>query len=224
MLHAPLCKDCWKSITRYRGPSCRICALPLVSEYATTCGECLCHPPPFSMVMNFGLYSGALSEAIHALKFSGIRRLARPLGKLLAELPFPHLEGIIPVPVTKKTLRERGFNQALLLSRFLSKDIAIPIFMETLYKKRDTLPQIGLGARERAANLRNAFEVRGDVTGKRLLLLDDVMTTGATVRECSKTLRKAGAKEVVIATLARAVLTEPEAQPLFNDIIRKKKA
>ena len=176
------------------------------------------------MVMNFGLYSGALSEAIHALKFSGIRRLARPLGKLLAELPFPHLEGIIPVPVTKKTLRERGFNQALLLSRFLSKDIAIPIFMETLYKKRDTLPQIGLGARERAANLRNAFEVRGDVTGKRLLLLDDVMTTGATVRECSKTLRKAGAKEVVIATLARAVLTEPEAQPLFNDIINKKKA
>jgi ComF family protein len=159
------------------------------------------------MVLNFGLYSDALSEAIHALKFSGMKRLARPLGRLLTELSFPHLDGIVPVPVTRKTLRDRGFNQTLLLSQVLSRKIEIPIFMDMLYKKRDTLPQIGLGARERGVNLKNAFGVKEDVTDKRLLLLDDVMTTGATVRECSKTLRKAGAKEVVVVTLARAVPT-----------------
>jgi ComF family protein len=157
------------------------------------------------MVLNFGLYSGALSEAIHLLKFSGLKRFAGPLGKLLAELPIPPMEGIVPVPVTKSTLRTRGFNQALLLSVALSRHTGIPVCRDMVYKKRDTPPQIGLGARERARNLRNAFEVRGRVH-KRLLLLDDVMTTGATVRECTETLLKSGAQEVIAVTLARSVL------------------
>lgn len=78
--------------------------------------------------------------------------------------------------------------------------------MDTLYKKRDTLPQIGLGAKERASNLKNAFAVQGDLTDKKVILLDDVMTTGATVRECSRVLIKAGAKDVVVVTLARSAL------------------
>jgi ComF family protein len=157
------------------------------------------------MVLNFGLYSGSLSEAIHLLKFSGLKRLAKPLGKLLTELPIPPMDGIVPVPVTKRTLGTRGFNQALLLSVVLSRHTKIPVYMDVLYKKRDTPPQIGLGARERARNLKNAFEVKGRLDKPRLLLLDDVMTTGATVKECARTLVKAGAQEIVVVTLARSM-------------------
>ena len=184
-----------------------ICASPLVSEYSRRCGECLRHPPPFSMVLNYGLYSGALSEAIHLLKFSGLRRLARPLGKLLTELHLPCMDAIVPVPVSAKTLRERGFNQTLLLSKVLSRHLTIPVHMNLLLKKRETLPQIGLGAKERGRNLRNAFEVTRRLNKQGLVLLDDVMTTGATARECAKTLMKAGAREVVVVTLARSSLT-----------------
>lgn len=204
--YAPICMGCWEGIERYRGPSCRVCAAPLVSEHSGMCGECLSHTPPFSHVLSFGLYSGSLREAIHLLKFSGLRRLAAPLGRFLYELPVPEVDGIVPVPLSKKSLRERGFNQTLLLSRFLSRHLKIPLYMDVLYKKRDTAPQIGLRAMERAVNLKDAFGARGDLTGMRLLLLDDVMTTGATVSECSKTLIKAGAEKVVVATLARSAV------------------
>ncbi len=205
--YAPICSGCWGTITRYSGPSCDICAVPLLSEHSRRCGECLRKAPPFSTVLNYGIYSGALSEAIHLLKFRGIRRLAGPLGALLTELALPDIDAVVPVPVTAKTLRERGFNQALLLSRALSKRLGLPILMDILYKKKETPPQIGLGAKERLANLRDAFEVRKRLKGLRLLLLDDVMTTGATVRECSRMLLKAGASEVVVVTLARSPLT-----------------
>lgn len=202
--HSPLCMTCWNSIKGYYGPSCTVCATPLVSEYSRVCKECLLHRPHFSSVLSFGIYSGALKEAIHLLKFSGIKRLAKPLGRFLYDIPVPRMDGIIPVPLSKKTLRQRGFNQTLLLARVLSRRLGIPVCMDVLYKKEDTLPQIGLGAKERSSNLRKAFEVVGNVTDKRVILLDDVITTGATARECSKTLIRAGAKEVVVVTLARS--------------------
>ncbi len=124
----------------------------------------------------------------------------------MSQLPIDDLDGIVPVPVTKKTLQKRGFNQTLLLSKRVSKHFNIPVYMDVLYKERDTLPQIGLGAKERISNLRNVFTVKGEIDKMRLLLLDDVMTTGATVRECSKALIKAGAQEVIVVTLARSML------------------
>ena len=202
--YAPLCRGCWNSIERYAGPSCSVCARPLVSEYSRLCGECFSRKPYYSAALSFGLYSGALREAIFLMKFTGIRRLARPLAQLLHQLPIPPMDGVVPVPLTKKTLRERGFNQTLLLARQLSKSRGIPLFMDALMKKKDTPPQIGLRAKERASNLRNAFSAAGSVAGRKLILIDDVMTTGATVGECAKTLMKAGAQEVVVVTLARA--------------------
>ncbi len=205
--YAPICADCWFSIKKYKGPSCRLCAIPLASEHSRVCGDCLRKPPPFSAVLNYGLYSGALSEAIHLLKFTGVKRLARPLGNLLLELPIPRMDGIVPVPVTGRTLRDRGFNQTLLIAKVLSKRLQIPLRMDILFKTRETPPQIGLGAKERAVNLRNSFKARGRLHEMRLLLIDDVMTTGATARECAKTLKKAGADEVMVITLARSPLT-----------------
>ena len=202
--HSPICKSCWEGIGRYSGPSCRVCATPLVSEYAAVCKECMKDEPPFSLVLNYGIYSGALAEAIHQMKFYGIKRLAAPLGKLLLSLEIPECDAIVPVPLTKKGLRGRGFNQTLLVSKVLSKELKIPLHMDLLFKRKDTPPQIGLNAKERMKNIKGVFEASGRIDNLRLLLFDDVMTTGATVRECAKTLIKAGAKEVFVITLARS--------------------
>ena len=156
------------------------------------------------MVINYGLYEGVLAEAINQLKFHGVKRLSKLLGRLLQCLNLPKVGGIIPVPLSIRGLRERGFNQSLLIARVLSKIMKASLLMYVLFKKKETPPQIGLSAKERLSNLKNAFEVKGDIEGPRLLLVDDVMTTGATVTECSKELMKAGAKEVVVLTLAKS--------------------
>jgi ComF family protein len=114
------------------------------------------------------------------------------------------MDGIVPVPLHIESLRERGFNQSLLIARHLSRSLRVPLFMDILIKNTDTPPQIGLSARERISNIRNAFSVAGDVKGLKILLFDDVMTTGATARECSHELLNAGAQEVIVLTLARS--------------------
>ncbi|MBE0425047.1 MAG: ComF family protein [Nitrospirae bacterium] len=156
------------------------------------------------MVISYGLYDGVLAEAINQLKFYNVKRLLKPLGRLLLNFDLPEMDGLVPVPLSIRRLRERGFNQSLLIARVISKNIRIPLLMDTLLKVRETPPQTGLSAKERLLNLKNAFVVKGNVEGLRLFLVDDVMTTGATVTECSKQLLKAGAKEVVVLTLARA--------------------
>lgn len=203
-IYSPICKVCWSYIRRYTGPSCRICALPFSSELSSICAQCFKQLPPFSKVINFGIYEGALAEAIHQLKFHGVRRISKPLAILISNMSLPEIDGIVPVPLHIKSLRERGFNQSLLIARNIAHILRIPLFMDTLIKKKETHPQIGLSARERVSNIRNAFSVRGGVTGLRILLFDDVMTTGATVRECTRELLNAGAREVIVLTLARS--------------------
>lgn len=177
--------------------------MPFTSEYGHVCGQCLKKAPPFSKVLNYGLYEGVLSEAINHLKFYGIKRLAKPLAGLLCAFDFSGLDGIVPVPLSMRRLRERGFNQSLLIARVISRKFHVPLLMDNLMKIKETPPQIGLTAKKRLLNLKNAFGVKGDIKGFRILLVDDVMTTGATVTECSKVLIKAGAKEVTVLTLAR---------------------
>ena len=203
-IYSPLCKYCWSQIRRYTGPSCRICAMPFSSELSSICGQCLKQFPPFSKVINFGVYEGALAEAIYQLKFHGVRRISKPLTTLLSNISLPVVDGIVPVPLHIKSLRERGFNQSLLIARKLSRSLRLPLFMDILIKKKETPPQIGLSAKERISNVKNAFTVQGNVKGQRILLVDDVMTTGATVRECSHALVNAGAREVIVATIARS--------------------
>jgi competence protein ComFC len=203
-LYSPICSSCWSRIKRFSGPSCAICALPFASEYATVCSQCMIKRPPFSKVIFFGIYDGVLAEAISQLKFHGLKRLSKPLGTLLLNCELPVIDGILPVPLSVKGLRERGFNQSLLMAKVLSKNLQVPLFMDILWKKKETLPQIGLSKKERSTNLKKAFEVKGNIRGLRLLLIDDVMTTGATVTECSKVIMNAGAQEVIVLTLARA--------------------
>ena len=202
--HAPLCTSCWHTIKRYTGPSCRICAMPFSSSHSSLCGKCLKMPPPFSKVLTYGLFEGALVEAIHQFKFHGIKRLSGPLSELLLTIDIPEADGCIPVPLSIQGLRERGFNQSLLLARNIARRKKLPLFMDVLHKLKETPPQLGLSASKRLSNLKGAFQAKRSVQEKRLLLVDDVITTGATVAECAKQLLKAGARKVVVLSIARS--------------------
>lgn len=203
-LLAPFCSECWSGIEKYTGPSCRICATPITSEDATVCAECMKKPPLFSKAMSFGLYENTLASAIHFFKFQRIRRLYRPLGDLLLRSDMSGIDALVPVPLSARGLRERGFNQSLLLAKSLSDNNKVPLIMDGLLKKTDTPAQIGLSKTERGLNLKGSFTTERNFSGMRLLLVDDVMTTGSTANECSKVLLRAGAKEVQVLTLARA--------------------
>lgn len=202
----PLCGGCWTSIKRYMCPSCRICAMPFNTGYPHICGDCISNPPAFSSVHIYGIYSDVLATAINLMKFSGIKRLSRPLARLLMDLDIPDADVVIPVPMTKKSLLKRGFNQSLLIAREISKRKSIPLDIDSLQKIKETLPQVGLKAEERTRNLRGVFSVTGEVKGKEILLIDDVMTTGTTLRECSKAILKAGAAKVRCLVIARTSL------------------
>lgn len=204
---SPICSVCFSGIKRFTGPSCAVCGEAFGSELGHICGRCIKEPPPFKRAASYGLYTDdALREAIHLLKFSGIKRLSKPLGMLLSGIELPSADLIVPVPVSARSLRARGFNHSALMGKTVSKRLGIPLLVGVLYKKKDTPPQVGLTRAERLENLRGAFGMRERLNGQKVLLIDDVLTTGATARECSKTLLKGGADEVYVATAARSVL------------------
>lgn len=154
----------------------------------------------------FGDYEGTLKEAIHYMKFHGRKKLARRLGQLLSTLDIPSVEAIIPVPLSKKRLIQRGFNQSYLLSMPVSEKLTLPLLDDLLLKTRDTPPQSLLTREERLKNQKGSFKVNSKYKRipSRVVLVDDVVTTGATLNECARILKKEGVKEVYVITLARA--------------------
>ncbi len=168
----------------------------------------------FTMARACCIYEGTLEEAIHRWKYQEKTYLSSIFGKWMADI-FPSyweskmIDLLIPVPLHKKRLRERGFNQSLLLVKELSHRLGIPYQERILRKIRTTTPQVNLSGRERERAVKGVFNIlRGEeLKGKRVLLVDDVYTTGATVNECSKVLMREGAKRVDVFTLARAVKT-----------------
>lgn len=200
----PICATCFESATGYQGPSCRQCARPFVSRYSEICGDCLSTPPPFQRSLSYGLYEGVLMQAIHLIKFGGIRRLAAPLAARLASLDLPHeADAIVPVPMTIRGLRKRGFNQAALMGHGLGRLKGIPLRLGLLEKIKEIPPQVGLNRAARLRNVKGAFMATKDAQGLNIILMDDVITTGATVRECALALKKAGAANITALSIAR---------------------
>jgi ComF family protein len=206
-----ICSACRDRLPLVSSPLCPICGIPFTGTGGDhRCGACLIHPPHFDSARAHFLYEGAIRDLIHSFKYNQNTKLRYPLALLTLEGMSgflkehdPHL--IIPVPLHRSRLRKRGFNQAVLLGRVLSRQLTLPMLTNTLVRTRSTEPQIELSAAERRLNVKGAFTVnRPDrVAGKRILLLDDVMTTGSTMDECAKELKKAGADVVVAATIAR---------------------
>jgi ComF family protein len=180
--------------------------LPAADDHL--CGICLPErDPPFDRVIPGGLYADALQDAIHRFKYRSQIDLDRPLARLL----LPQLTDIardcdliLPVPLHPRKLRQRTYNQSLLIARILAPALGLPLATSVLIRHRDTLPQQGQDAASRRKNLHNAFRATRPLAGTRILLIDDVLTTGATARECSRSLKKAGGGDIVVAVLARA--------------------
>lgn len=173
------------------------------------CAACRKKPPPFALARSLGPYEGLLKAAVLRLKFGGECWLARPLGGLLAELAraFPAAAAqpvLVPVPLSPGRLRERGYNQAGLLAREMSRALGWPL-VEALVKIKEAPPQERLTAKERLAAPEGSFAPAAAFTsGSEVVLVDDVITTGATAAECARALLRAGASAVFVAAVAGA--------------------
>jgi len=208
------CPLCLAQIKLFDHPRCPCCGLGFVTEQGEDhlCAGCLTEERYFTTARAIGPYEGLMKEAIPRFKYHGAIRLAKPLGLLLAEyqdpdFPFSEFDLILAVPLHRRRLRQRGFNQATLLARRVSRAHSIPLDSTSLLRTRFTEPQTQLSGPERLKNIRGAFKVfRPEIiVGKHILLIDDVFTTGATVQECAKVLLKGRAKQVDVLTLARAL-------------------
>lgn len=208
-LTAPFCRSCMAEIPALPPRHCPRCALPFIDSAGTEphlCSRCILHPPAYLKVYAPALYEGQLRQAIQRFKFQQRPGLDRSLARLISRVLPADLEMdlLIPVPLHSNRLRQRTYNQSLLLARELGRCRQYPVGHALLTKVRETDPQQTLTARERRKNLENAFQLQGDVRGKKILLVDDVMTTGVTVELCSQVLVAGGATEVRIAVVGRA--------------------
>jgi len=221
LLSRYLCAACIRGLVAVESPICACCGLPFNSRQGDDhlCGECLDLPKNFRIARAALVYEPILTSIIHRFKYHGRIQLAEPLAELLAAA-FERYWGpdgidlIIPVPLHAKRLRQRGFNQVYLMVRnWIAASgqngfgLRLQIERDVLARTAFTKPQSALGRTQRAFNIKNAFTVidSDKIIGKRILLIDDVYTTGATVNECARILLKYGAEHVDVLTLARAV-------------------
>lgn len=209
------CRACWDSIKPLSGPACPRCGRPFASAIALKhsphhlCGACRLRRPAYTRAWSLYPYVPPLQDAIRLFKYHGKVALAPALGELMCAAGHPpqEVDLLIPVPLHSSKLREREFNQSFLLADQLNRLLHVPLSYDNLIRVRRTEPQTQLSRSERLKNLRRAFAVvrPDEVKSKRILLVDDVLTTGTTVSECAKTLRKAGAADVYVGTLARTI-------------------
>ena len=208
------CASCRGKIRFINGSHCPICGMGFFDSPAPDhlCGNCLEKKPSFSLARAVTSYETLILDAIHQFKYGRDISTGAALASFMAEFDFPEFDFtdysvIIPVPLHIGRLRERGFNQALILAKALGKKHSIPVNFSLLKRNKSTLTQTGLDKIQREKNIRAAFTVTDNAKakGKNIILIDDVYTTGATIDQCAKTLIKAGAGKVAVLTLARVL-------------------
>lgn len=209
----PVCWPCLSEVPRLSAPFCSVCGKPVAGrvDHAYTCAACLRMPPPFACARSAVYYRDLVRVLIAQVKYHHAVWLIPVLGDLLeasvrAWLPEGTWSRVVPVPLHPARGRERGFNQSALLARDLARRLGLPVAAGVVRRIRPTETQTHLTAVQRLTNVKSAFRAdaaRG-VTGEDLLLVDDVMTTGATVAACARALRAAGAASVTVVTVARS--------------------
>ncbi|MFP4128091.1 MAG: phosphoribosyltransferase family protein [Desulfonatronovibrio sp.] len=206
-----LCPECSEKLRARRGGYCGMCAriYALEDESTYLCYDCRNLPFSWHGIAFFSVYQGLLKDIILRYKFNADLGLGKALGNFLAEAaslhPHEEFDCIVPVPLHYKRLRSRGFNQSLELARILGRRIGLPVLAEALIKTKHTPPQSSMNRKLRLKSLKKVFAVKGSqLENKKILLVDDIMTTGSTLEECTRSLLRAGAAEVRVLFLARA--------------------
>ncbi len=197
----PFCEVCSGAIEPL--PSgCRRCGLPGPDPL---CGACQASPPAFGALSAGGLFGGPLADAVHALKYQGRATLARPLGAwLAARVALPPGAAVVSVPLARARRRQRGYDQAALLADALARNSKLLRLRRALVRVLDTPPQVGRDREARARNVSGAFLAHPVVAGRDVVLVDDVVTTGATAASAARALAAAGARSISVVALARA--------------------
>jgi ComF family protein len=199
------CAACNNSLPYLLTPLCPVCALP--TPNGEVCGKCLRHPPQFTRTTAVFSYVFPLDKLIQAMKYGGQLALARTFAKKLAQrvdanaLP----EYLLPMPLHPVKLRERGFNQSLLLAATVARELNIELLPDSCQRIRDTPPQSALPWKAREKNMRYAFRCDIDLTGKHVALVDDVLTTGASLRALASAVLQRGATEISSWVVARTL-------------------
>ena len=202
LAYRDLCLGCYRDLPR-NDNACRRCALPITG--GTLCGQCQRSPPFFDHALAPLRYQTPVDFLIQGLKFHRQLVVARLLGELLAEV-LEHVsppEFIIPIPLHRQRLRQRGFNQALELARPVARQLHIPLLSNHVRRTRPTPAQSTLDLKTRQANVREAFALNSAIPGRHVAIVDDVMTTGSTVNELSRLLRRAGVEKIQVWACAR---------------------
>lgn len=204
------CRRCFGEMVVKDGPQCLKCGMIYDSTAGGdhVCSRCRDNAPLYDMARSMGVYDGMVRTAVHRLKYHNKTMLAGPLGDVLSQygarqLPVEQYGLILPVPLHSRRLRRRGFNQSLLLAKRVGRQWGVKVCAEGLVRHRWTDPQTMLSGQQRHHNVKGAFSIRRiDVKGKKVLLVDDVLTSGSTVNECAGVLKKHGAVQVDVLTLA----------------------
>lgn len=207
-----ICADCLGKISFISSPLCTVCGAPFATVCGDhACGACLTHPP-FHTCRSAAVLGGPLQELIHRFKYGDKPHLGEPLGLLACQTLAEFMreaapDCVVPVPLHKKRLRQRGYNQSQLIGEVLGRRLKVPQVVGNLRRLRWTESQTGLDAGDRATNVRGAFAVRepAALAGRRVLLVDDVLTTGSTMRACVDALREADVAVVAAVTVARGI-------------------
>ena len=210
-LKKAFCKACLRGFVPAEAPICPICGVPFASDGPDHyCEACLRRPPAYDCTRALYCYEGPVAAAVHAYKFHRRSRLADALGLEMARFAerwLCHAPDYlaVPVPLHPRRLRERGFNQSALLAAHVARATGMELDLFTFRRVRDTPAQSRLGKRARRRNVRGAFSIRDPArfSGKTIVLIDDVATTGSTLHECSVVLKRAGAESVLCLVFAR---------------------
>ncbi len=204
-----LCPRCEATLPQLDGPLCPLCAQPLPGGAQHPCGECLRHLPPWQGTLAAWRYGFPLDRMIQALKyrhhFGVIEPLVEPLAQLAAARPLP--DALLAMPLHRARQRSRGYNQSLLIARALSGRLGVPLLHHACRRTRDTRPQAGLTPTQRRSNLRRAFVCNPCVQGLNIAIVDDIMTSGASLAQLSGALSECGAQRIECWVLARALRT-----------------
>lgn len=202
-----ICSVCRKQITKISGTYCLKCGKPIRHTEEEYCYDCKKNKHVFCGGRALWVHKSPVSDAIYALKYQNRRIYGEIFGKELAKQYESYLKKrqislIIPIPLHKRKLRKRGYNQAAIIAQRLGAETGIPVDDRILRRVRETLPQKNLNDKERRKNIRNAFEAAGPVNAENIVLIDDIYTTGSTLDEAARTLRRAGAQNVWFLTIS----------------------